>query len=118
MEIRANKYLRVLKTLQNNPIFFLSFDLDIAFYWCDLEERQEPNVARKLYQQLSERWPCYQVYRRWLQLERRQKQPTAVKAIYELLIAALGEDYEGVSAVVVEYCDFGMREWKDLDWGR
>lgn len=49
MEIRANKYVKVLNTLRNNRAFFLSFDLDLAFYWCDLEERGDPKVTQGLY---------------------------------------------------------------------
>jgi hypothetical protein len=53
MEIETNKYSKVLSILQNNKYFFLRFDLNIYFYWCDLEERVDPAVARKMYEDIA-----------------------------------------------------------------
>ena len=46
MENETNKYTKVLNILRNNKLFFMKFDLNIYFYWCDLEERENVSVAR------------------------------------------------------------------------
>ena len=50
MENETNKYTKVLSMLRNNKSFFLKFDVDLYFYWCDLEERDVANNARNMYQ--------------------------------------------------------------------
>jgi hypothetical protein len=36
LEHETNKYSKVLSILRNNKQFFLKFDQDLYFYWCDL----------------------------------------------------------------------------------
>jgi len=50
MENETNKYTKVLSILRNNRQFFLKFDINLYFYWCDLEERENVTAARKMYQ--------------------------------------------------------------------
>lgn len=59
--------------LRNNKTFFLKFNVDLYFYWCDLEERDVVNNARNMYQELVKIKPNYEVYSRWIQLEIRDK---------------------------------------------
>lgn len=68
MENETNKYIKVLSMLRNNKYFFLKFDVDLYFYWCDLEERDVVNNARNMYQEIAKIKPTYEVYSRWIQL--------------------------------------------------
>jgi hypothetical protein len=67
MENETNKYMKVMSILRNNKFFFLKFDTDLYFYWCDLEERDSANNARNMYQEIVKSKPSYEVYKRWIQ---------------------------------------------------
>lgn len=67
MENETNKYMKVMSILRNNKLFFLKFDVDLYFYWCDLEERDSANTARNMYQEIVKIKPTYEVYKRWIQ---------------------------------------------------
>lgn len=62
MENETNKYTKVLNILRSNKQFFLKFDLGLYFYWCDLEEREKPAAARKMYEEISKINNSYEVY--------------------------------------------------------
>jgi hypothetical protein len=46
----------------------MKFEVDLYFYWCDLEERDVVNNARNMYQKIAKIKPTYEVYSRWIQL--------------------------------------------------
>lgn len=121
MENETNKYTKVLSILRNNRQFFLTFDLNLYFYWCDLEERENPPTARKMYQQLVDNAPAlpnYPAYERWIQFEIREKQWSNAKNLYDKLVGLCQGDMELLVYVVVEYADFVVRHYKDLEYAK
>ena len=96
----------------------MDFDLDLTFYWCDLEERENPVTARGIYQQLAKMHPTYEVHERWLQFELREKQVGNAKVIYDNLLNIYAEDMEVLSYVLVRYSDFALKHYKDLESAR
>jgi hypothetical protein len=51
--------MKVMSILRNNKLFFLKFNVDLYFYWCDLEERDVANNARNMYQEVAKIKPTY-----------------------------------------------------------
>jgi hypothetical protein len=103
MENETNKYTKVLSILRNNKLFFLKFDLGLYFYWCDLEERENTAVARRMYEELAELSPIFEVYDRWIQLEVRDKQWNNAKKIFDDILIVFQNDAEMLSYILVEY---------------
>jgi hypothetical protein len=118
MENETNKYTKVLSILRNNRQFFLTFDLNLYFYWCDLEERENSATARKMYQQLVATTSDYPAYERWIQLEIREKQWSSAKTLYDSLMTLYQSDIELLVYVVVEYSDFVVKYYKDLEYAK
>jgi len=62
-----------LNNFRFNRNFFLKFDIDLYFYWCDLEERESVNEARKMYLELQKCNSKPEITLRHIQFEIRQK---------------------------------------------
>lgn len=86
LENETNKYTKVLNIFRYNKEFFIKFDTDLFFYWCDLEERQNSNEARKLYVDLEKFNNKPEVILRHIQFEIREKQWENAKALFDTLI--------------------------------
>lgn len=68
LENETNKYSKVLNMFRFNREFFLNFDTNLYFYWCDLEERENANEARKMYAELAKHNKSPEVVLRHIQL--------------------------------------------------
>lgn len=118
MENETNKYMKVMSILRNNKLFFLKFDTDLYFYWCDLEERDSANNARNMYQEIVKIKPTYEVYKRWIQFELREKKLDAAKNIYDSLLMLFQSDLEMMAYILVEYSEFIVKYYKDFDFAK
>lgn len=79
--------MKVLNIFRYNKDFFLKFDTSLYFYWCDLEERENSNEARKMYLELSSHNNRPEVILRHIQLEIREKQWENARKLFDSLIA-------------------------------
>lgn len=86
LENETNKYAKVLNIFRYNKEFFLNFDTNLYFYWCDLEERENPNEARKMYLELSKYHSKPEVILRHIQFEIREKQWENAKTLFDTLL--------------------------------
>ena len=103
-----------------NKKFFINFDTDFYFYWCDLEERENPSEARKMYIELEEN--CTKkpyVYLRHIQFEIREKQWDNAKKLFDKLILDHQGNTEQIDLLcylLIEYTNYVVKYYKDLDY--
>ena len=127
LENETGKYLSVLTIMRNHSELMVSLSQRLYFYWCDLEERENPEESRKMYKKLEEHTPLLsscplrpntQVYLRHIQLELRHSRVDNAKEIYDQLLLLNQNDVGILSFVVVEYAGFIMAQYKEAQFTR
>lgn len=100
----------------------MQFSLKLYFYWCDMEERENAATARKMYAELAEGglWgkATLEVYEKYLQFEIREKQWANAKGIFDTMLAVFQEDHAALSYILVEYCEFVIKYYKDFEYSK
>lgn len=77
-----------------NRSFFNKFNTELYFYWCDLEERENANEARKMYVELEKERKGIEIVLRHIQFEIRDKKWENAKSLYDALIVQYQEKTE------------------------